>query len=350
MKTSHAIGFAMLAVLILVGGFFGGRSLSTTSSDKITAAVVEQAQVKGSCPDNGVTAFTLDVFNKENVTGSENYDVTAYIFNKDTDTIKTVISDTTAPTAVNLDCGKSYVAKLVSTDGSAGDKSTIMSVQGDGATVVNGNIEFTTKTATLSLRAQAQQHATETVRAFDKIQNDQMFDSSDSSEIDYEASGVTFTSTVNNATASDETLGFDVELDFKAVETDADYNDRGILVLIEMPTTKWEETPSVYANGKALEKVTLTGSEKSAYTDYEYAFLIPADVVMKDGSQGFTVRVVNNLKSGITSVSADPQIVLAVRGAVLSTDGQSILEGVAVSDASTPAQIYSLFTVTVDMT
>jgi len=321
--------------LAIIGG--GDDSEDTTGS------------VSSNCPSTGLTNFELDIFNQANDTGSEAVDVTFYIFEKATNNLVTTITDTSNPNDTELVCGIEYVGKAISTSGASGDKSIFESVAGGNSKLVNGNIEFTTTNANLDLIAKVEQHASLGCRAYNNEAGAYMYDSSDSLTTEYETDGVTFTSITDNATATDETLGLDMTFKCKAVQSDTDYNDRGILVLLEMPTTKWD-TPMVYVNGQVISEVTLTDNEADSYVDYEYAFLIPDSVVIKDGSQGIEVRVANQLKSGITSVTYDPQVDFAPRGSILSKSGLDVLVGVAVSDASTPAQVHTLFDITIDMT
>jgi len=336
------LGIILIAVLIGGGFLFSINGSNNVATDEAGQVIVAPA----TCPDRGYTDFSLNVYNPLNTTGAENYDVTFYLFRDNV--LTNTISDTTSPTATDLACGYNYKAIPVGTNGASGDSSSVKSVSGE-ATIEDGYLVFKPTGAILSLTAQMEQHATMSVRAYDNNQKAYVYDSADASATDYEADGVTFTSTTGNATASDETLGMDLTFNIKSLQTDTNGNDRGILALLEMPTTKWDE-PVVYLNNNKLSKVTLEGNEKDAYVDYEYAFLIPSDIAILDGAEGVDLRVASVLKDGISSATADVQVDLAIRGNALATAGTSVLTNTAVTDASTPAQVYDLFDITIDYT
>ncbi|RKX65142.1 MAG: hypothetical protein DRP42_05240, partial [Tenericutes bacterium] len=127
--------------------------------------------------------------------------------------------------------------------------------------------------------------------------------------------------------------------------------DRGVLVLIEAPSTTWA-TPTVYANGNRLTDIKSTGlnsNEVKAYADYEYVFLIPESLAWKDAGDGVDVRVVMELAAGVSSATADPEVDFAVRGSVLSIDGVNVITGGTKDDSATTT-IYAVYDMTVDVT
>jgi len=305
-------------------------------------------------PSDQDTSFKFDVKNLANTTTSEGFDVTAYLFEKGDggEQLVATITDTTSPTATSINYGSNYILKVVGTDGASGDTSYIQQIKGNiMANIVNGNLEFTATKANVNLEAKMNQHATLQCRLYDNVAKGLMYNTGvGETATDYETTGVTWTSTTDNATAYDETGGVDLEFECKAVQSDTDYNDRGVLVLIEAPVAVWDE-PVVYVNGMELKEATaqLNDDERKAYTDYEYAFLIPQNVVMKDGSEGFKLHFAMDLLSGVASASADPKINFAVRTQYLATLGDAVKEG-AVTDASSPSQIIALFENTLDVT
>lgn len=308
-----------------------------------------------SCPDTGLTAFNMEVFNNANDTGREGYDVTAYVFQKteNGEALFTTITDTTSPSDVNIECNRDYVVKVIGTDGASGDSSEIISFAGGagtGASVVDGNLEFKATGATAYFDTYMNQHATLNCRAYDNVAKGLIYDSADASNSDYEADGVLWKSTTSNTSKYDETAGIDVEFECKAIQTDTDYNDRGVLILIEAPVAEYQD-PVVKVNGQTLSDYTdsMTSDERKTYDSYEYAFLIPSDVVMRDGGQGFKVDFAMELLDGVASASTDPQVDFAVRTQSLSTDGSSINIG-AVTDASTPAQVIAVYDMSIDVT
>ncbi len=307
------------------------------------------------CPDDGTTNLKIEVKNTANDTGSEAFDVTGYLYKlvDGREQYVTAITDTTDPSATEIDCGYDYVFKVVGTNGASGDTSYIKKVfSGDGdVKVQNGNLYFTASGPSENIVIGMDQHATLECRAWDYNQGDFIYDSSDTSNTDYETDPVTFTSTTDNTTPMDETLGLDIGFKCRAVESDTNYNDRGVLVLVEAPTNTWDE-PVVYLNGQKLSEATtlLNDDERRAYADYEYVYLIPASVNIKDGAEGIELRFKMDLLSGVSSASADPEIDFAVRTQYLSTlDGITVKQG-AVKDDSSTTQIIDIYDITVDVT
>lgn len=346
------LGAALVLFTVLAG--FGLINLGTASigggGNSNPAAPIDLA----GCPTDGDSNLKINVVNSANESGSEGYDVTGYLYKKTSAGLTYIMSitDTTDATAGTylIDCGADYVFKIISTSGASGDGSYVKQIRsGDGRIDADGNLEFTAKSSNPSFILGVDQNAAIQVRAWDNIQSAFMCNTDDLCT-DYETDGVTFTSTTNN-TAMDETLGIDFELQLKATDTADNANDRGILVLLEMPSSTWSASPKVYANGIELTemKASLTPFEATAYSGYEYAYLIPRSMVLKDGSEGITLRLVNSLAAGVSTSSADPEIDLAPRGAYLGIDSIGVGYG-AVKDDSSRTQVNTLFDITIDVT
>jgi len=301
------------------------------------------------CPDTGQTSLTINNYNSMNETASENFDVTLYGISP-SGSLSTTINDTTSPTASTVNCGETTVFKPIGVDGASGATSYIVSAtsdEGSEVNVVDGNLVVKTLKANTGIRIQSAQHATLECRAYDNIQKALMYDSGDATNTDYETDGVVWESTTNNATVTDESLGIDMEFECRAVQSDTNYNDRGILLLVEAPSNVWD-APVIYFNGVKLSEATLSSDEKKAYSAYEYAFLIPRDYAIKDEPESVKIRVVMNTFSGVTA-TADPEFDFAVRTQFLATDGLSVKLG-AVTDASSPAQIIAVYDSSIDVT
>ena len=355
-KTSQLLTAVVIAIFVLtiaiVGNMFGWFGTTQSVSGGTTTTNYVMTGATGTCPDTKTTSLTIDVKNTANETGSEGFDITGYLYKivDGEEEYVTSITDTTDPTATSIECGYEYVFKPVSTDGASGDEGHFTKVLSGDARIKDGWLYFTADGAKKNIIVGMDQHATLKCRAYDNNQKALMYDSSDASNSDYETDPVTFTSTTDNTTATDESLGLDIEFECLAVESDTNYNDRGIWVLIDAPTNTWKE-PSVYVNGAKLSEASdlMTNYERRAYSDYEYAFLIPESVVVKDGGEGMDVRVVMDLLDGVSSAGADPQIDFAPRASYLSTDGVNVKVG-AVKDDSSTTQIYSIYDITVDVT
>ena len=301
------------------------------------------------CPSDGDTNLKINVYNELNDTGAENFDVTLYGFVDGHLTY--TITDTTAPTATAVNCGEKIILKAIGTDGASGDKSQFLSVSASGGTVnlVDGNIEFTPERPEATITAWMEQHATLQCMAYDTKQRANVYDDGDSSASDYETDGVTWMSITDNATKYDESDGINLEFTCEAVETDTDYTDRELLVLIESPTATWED-PTIKLNGITLteSEASLNEDERDSYAGYEHVYIIPAETVITN-KDDIKITWSQKLKSGVSTASADPEFDIAVRTQYLSTDHTEVKEG-AVTDAGTPAQIIALFDMTLDVT
>ena len=351
MKSTMVTSILIVLLLAVIGGAFwiGNRTQKTAFGEPTSPTDV---RVTG-CGEITATNVKIDVKNSANETGSEAFDVTGYLYKKVGTSMELVatIIDTTDPTATSVDCGYNYVFKVIGVDGASGDTSEVQVLQSGAGTIVDGNLEFKTTSSNQNFIVGINQHATIQCRAYDNVAKGLMFDSGDASSTDYEADGVTFTGTVNNETTTDETAGVDIEFDCKAIQTDTDFNDRGIIVLLELPVTTWK-TPSVYLGTNQLQDVmsSLNENERKAYTDYEYAYLIPSNAIVRDGAQGMKLTVHFDLLDGIATASADPQVDLAVRTQYLSIIDSFTVKSGAVTDAASPSQIIAVHDITVDVT
>lgn len=352
LMTALSIVFIVLG-LISVSGLV---KLGTGATGGDTDYVIQPGDTPAAlgCPTDGDSSLKIDVVNSANESGSEGYDVTGYLYIKESDGTLTsfaTISDTTAATATLIDCGKDYVFKIISTSGAGGDGSYVKKIiSGKGTIDSNGNLEFRAASSNPSFVIGVDQNAALKVRALDNNDASNYLCDNDETCSAYETDGITFVSTTNG-TVIDETVGLDITFQFLATDVADNGNDRGLLVMLEMPTTTWSSTPEVYANGVALTEMKgqLNPFEATAYSGYEYIYLIPRNVQLKDGSQGITLRVVNNLAAGVATSSADPEVDIAPRGAYLGIDAISVGYG-AVKDDSSRTVVNTLFDITLDVT
>lgn len=337
---------AILATVFLVKPEIIKDRFSGNQSLTIINAGPGQQLLANACPDTLLTALTVDVQNPLNATGSEEFDVTAYVVDGNGAIIAT-ITDTTNPSSTNIPCGGSYSLSIVSTDAANGDNSRIKSVTGPGQ-VVDGVLQFSTNGPTATFQLYVEQQATLEARAYSRTDAAFMYDDGDASATDYETDGVVFMSTTDNATKYDETSGVDIEYQLRAIQSDTNWNDFGTYILLEMPTASWE-VPTVWVDGQKLTdiKAQLNEDEKKAWSSYEYVYKFDKPIL--DGGEGVTVRVATQLLSGVSSVSADPEIDISSIGQYLSTDGSSVKRG-GVKDDSSQTAVRSIFDSKVDMT
>lgn len=357
-KKGSAIIIGAGVVLVLAILILGPMAVKTWTGKEIQPLKVADhgalVELASNCPDSGLTDWYPDVRNFANDTSTEAFDLTYYLFRIDdgVETFVTSTADTTSPSATDIQCGAWYVSKAVSTSGASGDSSVSMKkLSGDGDMEItsDGNVMFFAQGAEERYATAISQHATLSVRAYDNILRGAMCYGGDTACATAQTDGVTFQSKTNG-TVIDETSGLDIEFELIGVQADTEYNDRGILVLVEAPVGTWDE-PAVYFNGAKLSEATglLNEDEKTAYTDYEYVYLIPSSASIKDGSGKGLMDFRMSLASGVSTSSADPEIDFAIRGQYLSNDGFVVKEG-AVTDATSPAQVHTLFDITLDVT
>ena len=344
------VGFGVLALVALVALGFIQIPMKVQPQIPGPGQQPTPQPTEDICKETATTTLKINVYNPLNTSGSENYDVTLYGFVDGSLTY--TVTDTTSPSGVTINCGEEVVFKAVGTDGASGDKSYIKSASGSGGDirVVDGNLVIRPTKSTMTVNLQIEQHATLECRAYDNVNEGLMYDNSDSSNTDYETDGVVWMSTTDNSTKYSEADGIDMTFTCRAIQSDTDYNDRGIWVLIEAPTSVWDE-PTVSLNGRTLSEASaqLNEDERKAYSDYEYVYFIPQDTIIRDGGEGMDLRVQIELLDGVSSASADPEIDFAVRTQYKTTDGLSVKVG-AVDDSSSTSQIIALYDMSIDVT
>lgn len=208
----------------------GPQLFQVEKPSKPTTTPSEPSMV-ATCPDTKQTTVSITLRNAEDETQADTFDATGYIYEVDEngkENYITSITDTTAGT-VTLDCGKTFILRLVSADGNKGDNSRIWAVEsGKGAEILSdtGAVKFTTTGASYTLRVVGSRHGVLEFRAKDRINDAFMYDSSDASNTDWELDGVTFTSTTDNSTATAVGTGgrFEVTLYYRTNETTTQFN------------------------------------------------------------------------------------------------------------------------------
>lgn len=343
---------ALVFVVALVGAFGGLKFMGINGLGGGAPANVQQTALTGGaiqtvstqlCGTANTMTLTVTAQNKLNTTGTEDYDNTIYWFDETGNAVASQ-SDTTAGT-VTLPCGKKYVGKLISASTS---NAKVLGVSGD-AKLVNGNIEVNGDISTKSITIYTAQHSGIKARMFDNYENAFMYDNSDASNSDFETTGTTFESTVDNATATDETKnnGVDVKLEIRATSLDTDFNDNGVYVLLDHFDTNIWEIPSASVDGADLSDVkgSLTVFEARAYSGYDYVYKF--DKKVQDPS-GVSVRVIASIISGAT-VSSDLTYAFASIGAYKSISSDDVKIGSVKDDASTTS-VYTLQTYDLDLT
>lgn len=338
---------AVLVIAALVVGIFvanGGSFSATSTGDQpaISGNAVAQA---GLCPADGTTSLSFTVINPLNTSGEESYDQTARIYevNDNGEALFATLTDTTAGTA-DLNCGDTYRVRLESTDSANARIDSVSS--GDADVIESGRaIEFVAERSNFNLRVDSSQHAGILVRAFDQDQNAFVFADDSDSASTLRATGATFQSTVDNATATALNSGDDLRWTFgiEANGEDVDANDFGTYILVKASTTVYEE-PSVSYEGSDLQDVfgQLDTYESRAFSSYDYAYLIPEGASIEDSERDISLDIsaLSNVNPG---ASDDIEIAFATVGAVKEVSGQDMRYS-ASTDASSPTAVFTLQT------
>jgi ribose 5-phosphate isomerase len=180
-----------------------------------------------------------------------------------------------------------------------------------------------------------------------------MFDMSDATTTEYEATGATFVSSVDNTTALTIGTGdtLDVEFTLKASNLYTDAFDMGAYVLVEAPVTDYDvDTMSVSFDGQALTAVDLSGKESTAYNAYEKVYKIPANLASEILGGSGTGKKLRVTIDALSDVNADDDVVVALAsiGSVQEINSNNLRYS-SVSDASSPSAVYTLQSFTIDI-
>lgn len=342
-STTAVVILVAIFMIVAVGtGVFLGSGKSV--KDVTTGGTSDGVDIS-TCPDDGDTSFTINLYNDLNETGSETFDA-SYIIEGDAGDYETG-TDTTDGTET-LNCGETYTLKLQSADGDAGDNSMIERViRGPGAVVKDGYVVFTPTKSSYDLRVGGSQHAILEVRAYDNDQASWVYDDGDASATDYETDGVTFTSTTDNTTATAVGSGGEIDMRFevRATRSDTDFTDYYTLILVEAPVAIWNE-PTVSVDGEKLQdaKGTLKPDEEKQFSSYEYIYKYEGPITDDGVDIDYHIKAL----AGVDS-STDLQIDLASAGNYLSNDdGVSILRGAAQDDSSATV-VFTVQDITLDI-
>jgi hypothetical protein len=337
------VAFVTLNDSPTVRKWVGGTTLS--QEDGLTQ---KSPSTSMSCPTSLLTSTQIDVQNYLNTTGAEGFDVTAYLVSSSGQ--RTTITDTTAPTATNLNCGETYSFEIVRGNSQDGDNSKAMTIiGGSNAVIQNGVVKFTPSGGAYNLRVGASQHATAIFQATDKDGTDAAMCYGGANCANFQADGVTFQSTSNGTAKVVGTDGWlDVALEVRANLSDADFTDYYTLMLVEAPLATWQE-PSVKIGGVKYSNVkgkgVLTPEEETAFSGYEYIYKYEKSIM--DGQDGALVEFYMQAKTGVNP-SVDPEIDFAAAGRYLSVDGVTTKVGAA-DDTSSNAAVFDVQDVTFDI-
>lgn len=344
-NTWKTFGMIMIPILMIVGVLAGLKYMGVLtfggSTEEQLGQVIGEAVASASstCPDTLLTATTLTLKNEEDDSKDDTFDATGYLYKVvgGVEMYDQSVADTTAG-SVNLDCSQTYRLRLVSANADEGDNGIISSIvsSSDGkATLVDGGkaVEFTPVGRSYSVKVAGERHGVLQFKLWDNTAAGWACNSDDTC-LDYEADGVSFTSTTNG-TAKAIGIGeeIDVKVYFKSTKANTSFDDFGFYILLEggaSAATVWNEPSTVKLNGKTLQEYTLTGDESKQFDAYEYVYRVTDEDITDEQNILELVWAPNTGQNP----SADVEIDFASIGSFLSVDGSTVKYGAARDDTS----------------
>lgn len=348
------VGFAVIAVLGLLVYMAFGMQQAVVPGAPSSGGITAPGICSTPCPDDLTWNGTINVQNALNNTGVETYDTTTYFYTYSDgaiENLKSKITDTISG-SVSLTCGQEYLVEVISTDGAAGDSSEILSAPSNAELTADGSAIFTACGDGSTMTFKMNQRGVPEVRAKDVINDGFMYTSTGSPNTDYHTTdGVAFNATANGTAQS---VGSGGELHViqyvRANLDDNDFNDQGVIVLIDAAPSVWDE-PTIKIDGvvKSDSMASLNADERIAYSDYEYAYLIPKDrAITKNGEVSVDINIF--ALSGVDPTVANAiSVDYAVRGKYESTTESDTVKLGAVKDDSSKTQVYTLHDTVLNM-
>lgn len=339
----------VLLAVIVVGGLyyiFGAPGQSGTGGGVFGGASDNDVNcVPGYAPTFGATLYNI-----ENVSATETFTATGYLYEKEGDgwAYKESIS-TTLANDTSLVCGQKYKLSFVSADGSGGDNARLTGTN-IGSIDSEGSVEFTMGQST-TLILKGSKHGVLEVRGYDNEAKGYLYNSADASATDFETTGAVFTSTTNNTTAMDESAGVDVTFEVRSTTAETNFNDMGFYILLDNFETNVWEIPAVFVNGVQLSDYTdqLNSDEKKAYSGYEYVYYVPPSTKVLNAPNGIDVRIADTLLDG-ASASSDLEFEFASIGKYLSTKEPGTVKIGSVQDDASQTAVFTLQAYDIDIT
>ena len=350
-------GVFVIGLLLIVSGIWLNNMFGAKVQPQIVNVPGQQpgptypttptTTVSGECPDSGATDLYLQVRNALDNTQVDRINVTGYLYDKESGAkVATVTAtDGLQLSANDINCGRTYVFRIISTNAYRGVDARILDVEYGNAKVIEDGkaIEFKATGARMDIGLKINRHGILEFKAYDEVDKAYMYAAQGSPA--YYQDGVTWKSTSNTTIAMGVGGYIDVSIDFRTNETYTNFNDFGTYILVDAAASEYNE-PVVKLDGVTLTNVKgqLTTYEARAFSDYEYVYKIDTPIT-KSGSH--TLRFYIDAISGVDP-SSDIQIDLAAIGAYLSTDGYNVKYG-AVDDTSSTSAVFSIQDMTLDM-
>jgi hypothetical protein len=347
-KKGQAMQFWGIGLVVIIIAMFAWKS---GILDKFQLGSVG-GKIEGGvdfCPDDGDTTMgDFSVFNAENKTGTESFDLTYRFIGEDGSIVSG--TDSTDPTDFTLNCGSCFTVKAISASGADGDSARFVGVrQGNAELLGDGTVKYCPIRSNEVLHLEGEMHGALEARAKDVILDGFMYDGNDATATDYETDGVSFNTT--SAGSANTAVGsggeYHVKLYYRPTLEANVYGDvDGYYILVEASTTVWDK-PTVKVNGISLSDVKeqLNPDEQKAYNAYEWVYKV-SDTISRNAEHEMDLQIF--ALSGVDP-STDIETDFASIGAYASSSDTNNIKVGAVDDSSSQTQIHTLEDVTWDI-
>lgn len=333
--TGVIVGALIVAVL---GGFLMfGTDLNTSEN---TPEEGENLDSSVQCPSNGETEVSLFANNPLDTSATDRLDVNYKLRSASGNIIEG--TNTTGGTQT-LNCGQTYTLEVISgQDTSHSEVQNVISPSG--ATVSNGNVEFVAKRSTMDLRFEVTRHSELEFQAYNLDERANVYETGGST--DWVSADATFQNVDNGSEGANVGSGdsLNYELSVRGETDDAQFSDRGVLMLVDMDVTEFKD-PEITFNGQTLQDSMgdLTVHESRAFSDYDFAYRVDSDLTASGSGDTFDVYLesLNNIDP-----STNVDITFASVGQYESTDATNVKEGAA-KDNSATDPVHTLQTATI---
>jgi hypothetical protein len=338
-KGASTVGIIVVALMALIAiGYYGSTYLHWGQTGQVLPGQQPQ-NPNANCGSTNLAAVSLQFFNGLNNTGAENNDTTIICTGGG---IAYTITDTTSPTATNMNCGFDYVCKVVSGIGTTESKLVAIK-NGPGSINADGNLVFSANQPAINIDVQGTKYQPVEARLYDNNYAAYTYAGVETVAGGWSVSGAYFGNTTYQTTAGNDSfsIGSGGKLNLKMdvrVKTfqNAQLEDRGWYLFYDMPTNIYS-VPAIAVNGvtRTSQCSVLNDDEKKAYSSQEYCYKITG--VPTTNNEYATVDMVINALSGVNPLNANGNVTVTIVpiGAYQSTlDTKTVKVGAVKDDSS----------------
>lgn len=345
-KGMGGVVLAVAGVALLIGGIWVGSNMMSKDSPTLTVGGTAPSKTTkisdntpasaNFCGANGVTSFDAIVLNPLDNDGTPTYLATNLrVFEKDgrgTMMSYTTKNDGTfADNSLELACPGEYKVYIPAVTN----------------TTASGIFDLQTDRAVKSINAEINRLGFVQLRAYDNLNNDNVFDHSSTAATAYkdlEDGNIVFKSTADNSTAYAMGVGGELDWTFRVkTPSQTAWGDVENFLVIDADASDYE-MPAIYFQGKPLVEVgkaALPHRDDAGYlSNYEYVYRLPSDI----GERASELRMIVNAKG---SINPDKDIVMRFVAGSYSIDG--VTPRYSVFDRGGNEILMSARTITIDI-